>query len=350
MKPKRKRSAAEIRRGQVARQLERLRSRLGIIIPSQYQNEHIYRRELGRARELISELEGELSMLDCPGEYAELPAAVVADELGLSRGQVRGLIRLGEIAATGRAAHERISRRELELVVVIGAAELLRRGSEELSEIFEQAVLRLQAGDLEAAERAYRRLEARMSWRGPYVPALLVGLELAKGDLGGALSSVKLINEYDDLLQKVAVMSYLGRVLRGLRLSDAGAQELCGRFIALTERCVAAKRAPEEARRKRPKTKDLNHIQGRAAYLATSIMVELHRQTPLKSHADPRALEQEVGPVIRDALYTALYAEAFYEGDMSCRLYADMTRGMIPKGQPPPALLAALSGKSGRAR
>jgi hypothetical protein len=350
MKPKHKKSAAEIRRGQIALQLERLRSRLASINSSQYADERTYRRELGRTHELISELEGELSMLDCPGEYAELPAAVVADELGLSREQVRGLVRLGEIVATGRAAHERIPRRELEQITTVGPTELLRRGREESSEIFQQAVPCLQAGDLEAAERAYRRLEARLSWRGPYAPAFLVGLELAKGDLDGGLSSVRLIYEHEDLLQKMAVMSYLRRVLGDLRLNDAGAQELCGRILALADQGVDPGRVREGAKRKRPKAQDLNHIQWQAAYLSTSIMVELRRHTRLKPYADSLALEQEVGPVIRDTLYTALYAEAFYDGDTSCRLYVDMMSGMIPKGQPPATVSEALNGKGGRAR
>jgi hypothetical protein len=336
-----------MRRGQVVRQLERLRFRLATISSSQYSDERTYLRELNRARELISELEGELSMLDCPGEYAELPAAVVADELGLSREQVRGLIRLGEIAATGRAAHERISRRELERVVVIGAAELLRRGSEESLEIFEQSVPCLQAGDLEVAERAYRRLEARLSWRGPYAPAFLVGLELMKGDFDGALSSVKLIYEYEDLSQKLTVMAYTARVLRGLQPNGAGARELCESLLALDD----AGRVRTGGRAGKPTSaKDLNGMQRRAAYLAASIIEELRKHTLWRSYADTRTLEQEVGSVIRDALYTALYAEAFYDGDPMCRLYADMMRGMVPKGQPPAILLAVLFGTGRHAR
>jgi hypothetical protein len=190
---------------------------------------------LKRRRELISDLEDELLILNYPGEYDELPVAIVADELGLKYEQVRSLVKLGEITATGRAAHERISRSELERITTIGVPELLRLGQEECAEIFEQAIPHLQHGDLEAARRAYQRLEARLSWRGPFAPAFLVGLELATGELDAALSSMKLILEYEDLLQRIVIMDYLGRALRGMKLKEPRAQELCTQFIMITE-------------------------------------------------------------------------------------------------------------------
>lgn len=192
-------SAVDARRRRVTRQLDHLRSRLAKNSPARYADEHSYRRQLQRSLDLISELESELSILDCPGEYEELPVAVVADELGLTCEQIRSLIKLGEVAATGKAAHERICRVELERIIDLGAPALLRLGKEEPAEIFEQAVPYLQNGDLEAARRAYRRLDARQSWRGPYAPAFLVGIELATEDLDGALASIKLIHKLSSI-------------------------------------------------------------------------------------------------------------------------------------------------------
>jgi hypothetical protein len=88
-------SAVDKRKLEITRQLEHLRSQLAKKSPASYANENIYRRQLKRSRELISELEGELLILNDPGEYDELPSAVVADELGLKCEQVRGLIKLG---------------------------------------------------------------------------------------------------------------------------------------------------------------------------------------------------------------------------------------------------------------
>jgi len=119
-------SAVETRRNYIIQQLARLRSQLRKKSRTYYANDNSYRRQLNRSRELISELEDELLMLDCPGEYDELPVAVVADEMGLKYEQVRSFIKLGEIAATGKAAHERIARGELERLTTMGVPELLR--------------------------------------------------------------------------------------------------------------------------------------------------------------------------------------------------------------------------------
>src|SRR5215213_3141533 len=114
MDTSRERSAVAYRRRYIIQQLGRLRTRLINKGPASYPNENTYQVQARRTRALISEFEGELSILDCPGEYNELPAAVVADELGLTYEQVRALIKLGEIAAGGREAHELIDRNELE--------------------------------------------------------------------------------------------------------------------------------------------------------------------------------------------------------------------------------------------
>lgn len=135
-----KRTVVEDRREQITQQLNCLRAHLVKKSPSSYANEKAYRHQLKRSCDLISDLEDELLILDCPGEYEELPVAVVADELGLKYEQVRSLIKLGEIAATGRTAHERINRSELERIAAIGVPELLRLGRQKCAEIFEEAI------------------------------------------------------------------------------------------------------------------------------------------------------------------------------------------------------------------
>lgn len=228
-------SAVENRKRQITQQLDHLRSqrlRKGL---SHYANENVYRRQLKRSQELISELEDELLILNCPGEYDELPVAIVADELELKYERVRGLIKLGEITATGKMAHERISRKEIERITLMGVSTLLRLSKQASAEIFEQGIQYLQRGDLEAAERTYRRLNARESWRGPFTPSFLVGFELASGNLYDALSSVKIIFECEDLLLRIAIMTYLRRLLQSIHLKENGSQELCNQLIKLTE-------------------------------------------------------------------------------------------------------------------
>jgi hypothetical protein len=109
-----KRSAVELRREQIAAQLEHLRSRLASKTRKDFTTDFRHGAWLKQSHDLIDELSSELSALEEPGEYDELPVAVIADEIGLRLDQVRQLIRLGEVEAAGRRAHERVNRRELE--------------------------------------------------------------------------------------------------------------------------------------------------------------------------------------------------------------------------------------------
>jgi hypothetical protein len=345
-----RKSAVEQRREEIDRQLTRLRAQLARKSRKDFTTDFRHMSWLKGTNALISELLEELSALDDPGEYDELPAAVVADELDLTRGQVRTLIGLGEIAATGRATHERIGRAELERIAGLGASELLRLGRQESAEIFEQAIPFSQEGDLEAAERAYRRLEGREGWAAPYAPALLVGLELARDDVAGALSTLRLIYEIEDHLQRVAVMSYLGRVLRGMGLSEGTGRELCTRLAALADEAAGRGRSGTGLRA-RPAAKDPDELQRRAAYLTASVMIELRGHGLFDERpahgSTTRPSEQEVSRVVRDALYSALYAAAFYDDSPPCRLYADMTKAAAAESGGAANLLADLSARGG---
>lgn len=343
-------SAVDKRKLALTRQLEHLRSQLANKRPASYANENIYSRQSKRSRELISELEGELLILECPGEYDELPLAVVADELALKCEQVRSLIELGEIAATGDPAHERINRGELERILDMGVPELLRLGQEESAEIFEQGVPLLQDGNLEAARRAYKRLERRDGWRGPYAPVFLVGLELASGELDEALSSFRLLYKYEDMLQRTAMMTYLERLLRGMRLKENGARELCDQFIGIVQVASGDARKFKHRWHKRPTVHDLGKLQWRAMYLTTSVIFELQRREIgdqcVALNTLPQALDQEVGRLIRNAIYTALYSEIYYESSTPSRIYLDMMMGVIPSNHHPATLLERFSSDS----
>jgi hypothetical protein len=188
-------SEVEKRRQQIGQELDRVQLRLAQKTARHYPSEAAYKYQQRRARELVADLESELSALECPGEFDELPVATVADEMGITCNQVRHLIKLGEIEATGNAGHERVSREELERITALGAAELLLFSRQECAEIFEQSIPYLQNADIELAERAYRRLNARGSWREAYMPAFLVSLQVVKEEFNNALFTVRLIQK-----------------------------------------------------------------------------------------------------------------------------------------------------------
>jgi len=346
-----KTSEVENRRNYIIQQLARLRSQLAKKSRAYYASDNIYRRQMKRSHELISDLESELLMLDCPGEYNELPVAVVADELGVKYEQVRNFIKLGEIAAAGKEAHERITRGELERITTMGMPELMRLSQQESAEIFEQAIPHLQNGDLETATRAYRRLDARQSWRGHYAPAFLVGLELANGDLDGALSSIKLIYEGEDPLRRITIMTYLGRLLRGMKLKENGAQELCDQLIIITEGGFTEHEEFKNHVSKQSKENAIGQLQQQAMFITTSVINELRKCGSYDRHlieASPwHILEEGIQQCIRNATYTALYAEFSYDNSAASRIYVDLMRSIIPKSYQPAKLLGDLFDKIG---
>jgi hypothetical protein len=125
----------------------------------------------------------ELSVLNDPGEYDQLPPAVVAEELGTTTAKVRLLIKGGEILASGKPAHEYISREDLAEACKVGVKELIHRLTQEADEIFEESVEYLHQGQQRLAERACRRLVARESIAGAFALPYETAFLLARGDL-----------------------------------------------------------------------------------------------------------------------------------------------------------------------
>jgi hypothetical protein len=297
VKPRRNSSAVEIRRGQITRQLERLRSRLITKSPSQYADETACRRHLGRTRELVSELEGELLMLDCPGEYDELPAAVVADELGLRLDQVKHLIRLGEVEAAGSRAHPRVSRAELERLAQLRPGVPMTLAAESAESIFTEAVGRLRAGDLVAAQRAYNRIRARETCIGEYALTLEIALGLAEGRYGDADRVVRFILS-EVIRHRDAVCTHLTRALRGARFKSNEARSVVLKLLKLlgADFLSGAERGVVEA-----------GTELTALYIAAAAQRAVSEL--VTRHLPPSQLS-EFNCRLRNAVFAALYARA----------------------------------------
>jgi hypothetical protein len=179
----RKRSAVEQRREQIIAQVERLRQRLASRTRKDYTSDFHYERWVAQSNVLIDELLAELSVLDDPGEYDQLPPAVAAEELGTTTARVRLLIKGGEIMASGKPAHEYVSREELAEACEVGVKELMRRLDQEACEIFEESVAYLHQGRLLLAEKSRRRLIARETIAGAFALPYETALLLARVDL-----------------------------------------------------------------------------------------------------------------------------------------------------------------------
>src|SRR4051812_43297840 len=115
----------------VTARIAQLKEQLSTRTRDAFKSDYHYRTWHENTNALLSELEDELSVLNEPGEYDQLPPAVVAEELGTTTDMVRQLIKGGEILAAGKPAHEYVSREELAASCEAGLTELLRRLGQE---------------------------------------------------------------------------------------------------------------------------------------------------------------------------------------------------------------------------
>src|SRR3712207_544866 len=166
-----------------------------------FKSDYHYRTWYEKTNALLSELEGELSVLNEPGEYDQLPPAVVAEELGTTTDKVRQLIKGGEILATGKPAHEYVSREEIGPACEIGAKELLRRLNQEPAQIFDESIEYLHLGRLSSAERACRRLTARESIVGAYALPYETALLLARAEMEEVDARLGFIGTAEDAMK-----------------------------------------------------------------------------------------------------------------------------------------------------
>jgi hypothetical protein len=167
----------------VTARIAQLKEQLSSRTRDAFKSDSHYRTWREKTNALLSELEGELSVLNEPGEYDQLPPAVVAEELGTTTEKVRQLIKGGEILATGKPAHEYVSREELAAACEAGLTELLRRLGQESPQIFEESLKYLHQGHMGLAERACRRLVARESMVGSFALPYETAFHLALGEL-----------------------------------------------------------------------------------------------------------------------------------------------------------------------
>jgi hypothetical protein len=321
------RSAVEKRIQQVSQQLDDARLQLARKTRGRYANEGAYIYHRRRSQELIAELEDELSMLTCPSEYDELAVATAADELGVTFEQVRLFIKAGEIEVTGKPAHERISRAEMERIAALGTAELQRQWEQESAEIFAEAVPHLQAGNLELAERASRRLNARRDWRDVYASVFLLGLKLTKGEIEDAQSGIRSIQEYEDPIKRTLALTHLRQLLTGVQFTDGSAQTICDHLLASVSGTAPLVRQRNKPSPKQP-TEQEDELQRRATYLVTAMQLELRKHNRPKSKLLSELRDEKFNLLLHSVIYTALYAEATCQESEESMKYFARTNSM----------------------
>jgi len=336
-----RRPAVDIRREQIYKQLDKLREEQTAKSRKHYKSDHGYEQAHNRRADTIDRLEQELSMLDDPGEYNELPIAVVADELGLTMNEVSIMIGQGEIPTPDEDEQERVTRDELARLAEVGTEALKRLSDQEAPEIFEQAVPFLQRGELERAEREYKRLEARDSSIGPYAYAYRMALDLAKGEYDFDWS-LKFISRRDST-ERAATLAYLGRILRGMELKEHGAKVIAEHLLAICEGSDPYDDPESSWGERKQHYKRMDDEQRRAMYITTVVLNAIEKarfKNIFRSWHTPK-----LDSIVRNAVYTALHAEAMYEESAASRMFVDMVKAQEPKWYEPAKLLQNLTAK-----
>lgn len=326
----RKRSAVEQRREQIAAQVEGLRRRLASRTRNAYSSDFHYERWVRQSGALIDELLEELSILDDPGGYDQLPPAVVAEELGTTTSKVRLLIKGGEILASGKPAHEYVSREELATACDAGVEELLRRLNQEAAEVFDESVEYLHWGQLRLAERASGRLIARESIAGAFALPYDTALRLARAEFDEVDARLRFIRRAE-VAEGPRLVHNLRRLLRGMSFQDESARAFAERLLHGDEARVGHGRKVFRSK--------LGEPQQFAMFVATVVLNEVDRRWKRRLRPGQR---EELQGIIRSAVYSSLHAHESYDRLASSREFVDAIRVLLPRYYDPAKLIGNL--------
>jgi hypothetical protein len=312
-----RRSVVEQRRTQIEKQVVHLRDQLAKKSRKDFTTDHRYQIWLKRSHELINELLDESSSLEHPGEYEQLPIAVVADELGLRINQIRSLIKLGEIDGNGPHAHERVSREELARLSELGPHGLLMLSRQSVDQIFREAVKGLRAGDERLVENAYRRMVKRETCIGNYALATEIALKLAWGRYEDADRTIKFILR-ERLHFRDEISSHLTLYLQGMCFkSQKTKDDTIQRIRHLEQGVVEAVKTGEEA----------GSLQLTAMYVYTVVQSSVE---PIISQHLPLEYRVELFLLLKESIHAALYAEAHSQTSLKSCIFLNAIVQKIP--------------------
>jgi hypothetical protein len=254
---------------------------------------------------------------------------VVAEELGTTTDKVRQLIKGEEILATGKPAHEYVSREELAAACETGLMELLRRLGQEVPQIFEESLEYLRRGHMGLAERACWRLVARESMVGSFALPYEMAFHLARGERDEVEARLGFIRKAEDAA-RARLMRNLRRALRGMSFEDEAARATAERLLGGDE----TSKSDGPVIGSKP-----DELQRLAMFITTAIFNEVDRRR--KKFIRP-GRKDEVSEIIRSAVYSSLYAHESCERLASSREFIDAIGVLMPRYYRPAGLVSNL--------
>ena len=345
-----KQTPIEQRRGQIEKELEKLRLPKNQKTRRDFKSDDGYENWKEKQGVKFLQLNEELIILDNPTEYNEIPLAIAATELGITLNDMLAIVReeLVETSFDGEyRAGARITREELARAIEIGANELVRIADQSVEEIFEEGLGFLHSGNVEAAERANERIEKFGYESHQYSIPYGIGLELLRSDFDALSHSFWFVDSYDEM-QLAAILDKLRRVVEEIEPTDHLSAVVREQILAVAE---GKKRDPFDQSYSRWKSTEyfsqMDENQRHAMLLSSVVLTAVNKYNFKKRmskwsgySSDPK--DEEMERVIRNAIYTALEAESTYYDSPSSKLFVDKFVELFPKRWTPAERIALL--------
>lgn len=333
-----KQTPIEQRRGQIERELERLRLPKNQKTPKDFKSADGFENWQTKQGVKFLELNEELIILDNPTDYNEIPLAIAAMELGVTLNEMLQIIseELIETSFYGEyRAGARITREELARAIEIGADELVRVAEQPVEEVFEEGLQFLRDGNVEAAEKVLERIyKFDYSGRFQYSIAYSTALELLQGDYTSI--SFRFIISYSDT-ELPAILEALQRAVEVIKPVNHLAAVVREQILAVAE---GKKETPFDRTYSGYESTEyfsqMDENQRHAMMLASVVLMAVEKYNFKKRmnkwdgySSTPK--DEEMERVIRNAIYTALEAESTYYDSPSSKLFVDKFVEFFPK-------------------
>ncbi|HRI05171.1 MAG TPA: hypothetical protein PLL77_15650 [Pyrinomonadaceae bacterium] len=353
MRGKRKPSPVEQRKGQIEKQMETLKSPKNQKTIRDFKTPERFEEWTAVHDRKLRDLEEELCLLDDAGDYFEVPLGLAALELGVTLEEMVNIVSEGIIETSFvsdyRAGH-RISRDELARAIELGTDELLRLANKTPQEIFTDAIEFIRLGDVTSVEACQSRLE-RLNYADPYWAVLDTMVLFMRREYEGVFRELSVGLEFLDRERDTGPMSALDalrQAMAAIEPPDHIARVIKERILAVAEgkklkpydQTYSGYQATEFPSR-------MNDNQRRAMFIATVVMEAIDkyrlnkwikRGNGFMSEADSTEFER----VVRNAIYTALEAEASYDHSPSSQFFVDRFTDLLPKRWVPAEVITFL--------
>ncbi|MBK8464905.1 MAG: hypothetical protein IPL32_03660 [Chloracidobacterium sp.] len=310
----------EQRRGQIEKEIEKVQKLIQMKTVRDFKTEDAFGDWQQRQANKIFELNEELIILERPEEYNEIPLAVAAEELGITLNEILEVVKIGliELSAEGLfAASARITRDELGRAIEVGAEELLRVATQEEEEVFADGLEFLRAGDVAAAERCLDRIYGFRGYSKPYDICYELGVELISGRFDEVVSSLGYIGK-QEIGEVAAIIPALKAVIESVPVTDKVTAIFVERILAFVD---GKKQKPFDRTFYTYEATEcfstMNENQRHAMFISNVVFEAIRKYKFTKemekiSGWRSEVKREEFERVIRNAVYTALEAEATY--------------------------------------